>query len=107
MTKEIVRWAIITPLGDCVATYDSEDAALNSGYYIDLVKIVKLTGTLPEPPKKPKLLAPAFVKWENSDHPELTAELYATEEVARKESGKYFIAWPAVANAAGMFEVPS
>ncbi len=29
-----------------------------------------------EEPKKPRLLAPAFVKWENSDHPELTTELY-------------------------------
>jgi hypothetical protein len=102
--KEIVRWAIITPLGDCVATYDSEDAALNSGYYLDLVKIVKLTGTLPEQ-KKPRLLAPAFVKWEKSDHPELTAELYESEEVARKEFGKHFISWPAVANAEGFYSV--
>ncbi len=60
-----------------------------------------------EEPKKPRLLAPAFVKWEKSDHPELTAELYESEEVARKEVGKYFVSWPAVANKDGFYEVPS
>ncbi len=60
--KEIVRWAIVTPLGDCVATYDSEDAALNSGYYIDLVKIVKLTGQMPEPKKLRKCRHEIWIK---------------------------------------------
>jgi hypothetical protein len=58
-----------------------------------------------EEPKKPRLLAPAFVKWEKSDHPELTAELYESEEIARKEVGKFFLSWPAVANAEGFYSV--
>jgi hypothetical protein len=92
--KEIVRYAIVTPMGDCVATYDSENEALNSGYYIDVVKIVKLTGTLPEP-KKMKKVASYVYQYDTGSV--FQANQLLTEESAKKECEKYgvkLLLWP-------------
>jgi hypothetical protein len=107
MTKEIVRYAIIEADGSFVMTFPNKESAECSSYNRAYNTIVKLTGTLPEPPKKPRLLAPALAKWHERTRVELTLTLYESEEAARKDIGKFFIAWPAVANADGMFEVPS
>jgi hypothetical protein len=57
-------------------------------------------------PKPPKLLAPALAKWHERTRIELTLVLYESEEAARKDIGNFFIAWPAIPNKDGMYEVP-
>jgi hypothetical protein len=59
---------------------------------------------MPEP-KKPRRLAPALAKWHEKTRIELTLTLYESEEAARKDIGKCFISWPAVANAEGFYSV--
>ena len=103
--KEIVKYAVVTPKGDCVAIFDGEDEVRASGYYLDTVTIVKLTGQMPEPPKKPRLMAPALLS--DIGHVEMSCYLYASEQEARDTLGDSFISWPAIPNKDGMYEVLS
>jgi predicted NACHT family NTPase len=60
--KEIVKYAVVTPKGDCVAIYDGLDEVRASGYYLDIVTIVKLVGTLPDPKKLRKCRHEIWIK---------------------------------------------
>ena len=110
MTKEIVRWAIVDENGIVMACSASEDDAVYSRQHRAGCTIVKLVGTLPEPPKKPRRLAPALLRRLGGKRIFVTEELYTTEQEAQDDAagspGLVFIAWPAVPNKDGFYEVP-
>jgi hypothetical protein len=92
--KEIVKYAVVTPKGDCVAILDGEDEVRASGYYLDTVTIVKLTGTLPEP-KRMKKVASYVYRYDAGGV--FHANQLLTEAAAKQECEKYnveLIKWP-------------
>lgn len=60
-----------------------------------------------EEPKKPKLMAPAIVRWnrEEVSRFELSSYLYENEKTAKTELKDHFHSWPAVPNAEGFYRV--
>ena len=60
--KEFALYAIVTPEGECPASYASEKAALCSKHYTDGCTIVKLTGQMPEPKKLRKCRHEIWIK---------------------------------------------
>ena len=104
MTNEIVRWAIVGENGDFVASFPNENEARTDRSFNQRCTIVKLVGTLPEPPKKPRLMAHAIKK--QCGMYSLSTSVYDSEDSARKVLLGTFHSWPAVANAEGYYEVP-
>jgi hypothetical protein len=96
------------------AVYNADDDRELLGYFDTLLAakthpfnklncfIVKLTGMMPEPIKKPKLLAPALY---HADGWVLGRILFESKKEAQKYHGDRLVIWPAIRNKDGMFEV--
>ena len=92
--KEIVKYAVITPKGDCVAILDGENEVRASGYDLDLVAIVKLTGQMPEPKRMKKVAQYVYLTILKSI---FTSGRLHTEEEAKQrcaKEGDKLILWP-------------
>jgi hypothetical protein len=92
--KEFALYAIVTPEGECPASYASEKAALRSKHYTDGCTIVKLTGQMPEPKKMKKVASYVCMSDIGSV---FQSNQLLTEDAAKQECEKYnveLIKWP-------------
>ena len=93
--KEIVKYAVVTPKGDCVAILDGEDEVRASGYYLDTVTIVKLTDQMPEPKKMKKVAQYVYTNIHLKSI--YSSDSLHTEEEAKQrcaKEGDKLIKWP-------------
>jgi len=105
MSKEIVIYAVFNKNGGHVESHSSLDIALvdiknRPSTYGNNYTIVKMVGQLPT---GPKLMAPALINICGGIG--VSGKLYSSEKEAREELHGMVVAWPAVPNKDGYYEV--